>query len=61
MKTIFTNRVNKNLIQEIRNEIEILRNLDHPNIIQLLEVYEYRKRIYMLMELCEGGALPIKW
>jgi len=60
MKTIFTNRVDKNLINEIHNEINILRNLDHPNIIQLLEVYEYRKRIYMLMELCEGGSLQIR-
>jgi len=60
MKTIYTNRINKNLVNEIRNEINVLRQLDHPNIIQLLEVYEYRKRIYLLMELCEGGPLQIK-
>lgn len=38
-------------------EIEIMRILDHPNIIKLYEVYEDAKYFYMVMELCTGGEL----
>ena len=40
-----------------QTEIEILRNLDHPNIIKLYEIYEDLDNIYLVMELCEGGEL----
>lgn len=38
-------------------EIEIMRVLDHPNIIKLFEVFEDAKYFYMVMELCTGGEL----
>lgn len=31
-------------------EIEILRNLDHPNIIKLYETFEDIRNIYLVME-----------
>lgn len=34
-----------------------MRTLDHPNIIRLFEVYEDKKYIYFVMELCTGGEL----
>jgi len=33
------------------NEIEIMRELDHDNIIKLYEVYETEKSIYLVLEL----------
>jgi serine/threonine protein kinase len=33
------------------NEIEIMRALDHENIIKLYEVYETEKSIYLVLEL----------
>mgnify|MGYP000868733989 FL=1 len=34
-----------------------MRQLDHPNVIKLIEVFEDKKYIYFVMELCTGGEL----
>ena len=39
------------------NEINILKEIDHPNIIKLIEVHETTQYIYLVMELCNGGGL----
>jgi serine/threonine protein kinase len=39
------------------NEINILKEIDHPNIIKLYEVKETNKFYYLVMELCNGGGL----
>ena len=44
-------------IQELQNEIDILRSMDHPNIVKAHEVYTYKKQIYLVLELCDGGDL----
>ena len=41
----------------ITTEIEILKTLDHPNVIKLYEVYDDERAIYLVMELCTGGEL----
>lgn len=41
----------------LKYEIDILKNLDHPNIVRLFEVYEDEKHIYLVTELCTGGEL----
>ncbi|XP_071477478.1 serine/threonine-protein kinase H1 homolog [Diadema antillarum] len=38
-------------------ELNILRRVRHTNIIQLLEVFDGKDRIYMIMELATGGEL----
>lgn len=38
-------------------EIQFLKNLDHPNIIKLFEVYDYEGKLYIVSELCTGGDL----
>lgn len=43
--------------EAFENEINILRRLDHPNIVKLYEVYESDRTIYLVTELCEGGEL----
>ena len=40
-----------------KNEIEIMKSLDHPNIIKLFEVYENDDWIFFVQELCKGGEL----
>lgn len=35
----------------------MLQQLHHPNIIQLREVFHYKKKIYMCMALCTGAPL----
>jgi len=38
-------------------EINILKIMDHPNIVKLYEVYQDKKRYYLVTELCTGGEL----
>lgn len=41
----------------IEEEIKILRQLDHPNIIKYYETYEDKQHYYVIMEYCPGGEL----
>lgn len=38
-------------------ELAVLRRVRHRNVIQLVEVFETRDKIYMVMELATGGEL----
>mmetsp|Transcript_9564 Transcript_9564/g.13696 ORF Transcript_9564/g.13696 Transcript_9564/m.13696 type:complete len:981 (+) Transcript_9564:197-3139(+) len=44
-------------LQQLREEIYIMCQLDHPNIVRLEEVYESHSEIYLVQELCLGGEL----
>lgn len=46
----------KNL-ERFKSEINIMKMMDHPNIIKLYESFEDKKNIYLVMELCNGGEL----
>ena len=39
------------------NEINNLKDLDHPNIIKMFEFFEDNKRYYIVTEICKGGEL----
>ncbi|CAK0836966.1 unnamed protein product [Prorocentrum cordatum] len=41
----------------IKQEIDIRRELDHPNIAKLHETFEDHRNIYLVTELCEEGEL----
>jgi len=41
----------------LENEIRVLRRLDHPNVVKLLEAYESKSYVYLVMELVTGGEL----
>ena len=43
--------------EDLLREIWILKDLSHPNIVQLLGTFEDQKKLYMLMELSEQGNL----
>jgi serine/threonine protein kinase len=44
-------------VDELKNEITILQNLNHPNIVKAYEVYETPINIYLVLENCSGGDL----
>ena len=48
--------VNKNE-EEIKNEINILRTMDHPNIVKILEFYSTDEEYQIINENCKGGRL----
>ena len=39
------------------NEIDIMRKISHPNIVNVFDIYEDSKKFYIVMELCDGGEL----
>eukprot|EP01017_Pseudomicrothorax_dubius_P034140 TRINITY_DN4645_c0_g3_i2.p1 TRINITY_DN4645_c0_g3~~TRINITY_DN4645_c0_g3_i2.p1 ORF type:complete len:444 (-),score=68.62 TRINITY_DN4645_c0_g3_i2:420-1751(-) len=43
--------------ERLTNEVDILRQLDHPNIIKIFEFYQDDKFFYIVTELCTGGEL----
>ena len=43
--------------QQLREEIAIMCQLDHPNIVRPEEVYESHEEIYLVQEYCSGGEL----
>ncbi len=53
------NKVKENEIDdmEIKNEINILKKLDHPNIVKILEFYSTPKAYYIITSFCPCGEL----
>ncbi|KAI2648274.1 Death-associated protein kinase 3 [Labeo rohita] len=43
--------------EEIEREVDILQDLQHPNIITLHDVYENRTDVVLILELVSGGEL----
>lgn len=39
----------------IKNEISIMKVVDHPNIVKLFEFFEDEENFYIITELCSGG------
>ena len=65
--TIFQNTVAMKVIkkdpnneideQEIKNEIDILKKLSHPNIVKIYEFYISNSHYYIITEFCKEGEL----
>mmetsp|Transcript_3528 Transcript_3528/g.4145 ORF Transcript_3528/g.4145 Transcript_3528/m.4145 type:complete len:561 (-) Transcript_3528:1764-3446(-) len=55
IKSIQKSKVSK--IDVLKREIEILAEVDHKNIIKLIEVHEDVKYLHLITELCTGGEL----
>jgi calcium-dependent protein kinase len=43
--------------QRWSREVEIMRSLDHPNIVKLVESFQDKKNMQLVVELCKGGQL----
>jgi len=56
LKTISKKAVAKNE-DRFRQEIAIMKMMDHPNIIKLRETFDDHRNIYLVMDLCSGGEL----
>jgi len=53
--------VEKTLIQDeiklLRREIEIMKQVEHENILKLIEIFEDDDKVYIVMELVDGSEL----
>jgi len=46
--------------KQMKNEVKILRTLNHPNIIKLEEVIDTESCLFLVLEIAEGGQLLTK-
>lgn len=53
----FVSIVKKEEKKDVFNEIEIMKALTHPRLIQLYDVYENPRQICLILELITGGEL----
>lgn len=44
-------------VKEITNEIELMKTMDHPNIVKIFEFYNTKDGFYLITEYCNGGEL----
>jgi serine/threonine protein kinase len=44
-------------VKYLKNEIEIMQKLDHPNIVKFETIKKTKKHFYLIMEFCNGGEL----
>ena len=57
MKVIKKDKENELDEQEIRNEIDILKKLSHPNIVKIYEFFISENHYYIITEYCKDGEL----
>jgi len=55
IKSIRKSKVGK--VDVLKREIDLLKEVHHPNIIELVEVHEDQKYLHLITELCTGGEL----
>ncbi|CAL5872609.1 uncharacterized protein PFLUO_LOCUS6874 [Penicillium psychrofluorescens] len=57
IKVVRKFEMNSNQRANILKEVQIMRNLDHPNIVKLVSFSESKQYYYIILELCPGGEL----
>lgn len=57
IKIIDKTQLNPTSLQKLFREVRIMKNLNHPNIVQLFEVIETEKTLYLIMEYASGGEV----
>ncbi|CDW90598.1 serine threonine protein kinase [Stylonychia lemnae] len=55
MKIIKKN--SEKIVSSVFDEIKILKQLDHPNIVQVYEYFQDELNVYIIMEYLKGGSL----
>jgi serine/threonine protein kinase len=50
MKMVYKERGNKQYLDQVTKEVEIMKRLWHPHIIRLYQVFETPKKIFLLLE-----------
>ncbi|VDB91802.1 unnamed protein product [Peniophora sp. CBMAI 1063] len=57
VKEIQLSNIPKNEIGQIMSEIDLLKNLNHPNIVKYKGFVKTREFLYIILEFCENGSL----
>ncbi|OCT81710.1 hypothetical protein XELAEV_18024218mg [Xenopus laevis] len=57
VKIIDKTQLNSSSLQKLFREVRIMKVLNHPNIVNLFEVIETEKTLYLVMEYASGGEV----
>jgi calcium/calmodulin-dependent protein kinase I len=57
VKVIKKSKLNAEELAVVHDEVEIMHKVNHPNCVQLFEMFENNKKMYMVLELLTGGEL----
>ena len=59
IKSIDLCKIKPDKLDMLKNEIEVMKMLDHPSIVRLYETFQdpEHHKLHLAMELCEGGDL----
>jgi len=44
-------------LNSLKNEAQLLKQLDHPNIIRIFETFDRKEEMNLVLEFCSGGDL----
>ncbi|XP_035243166.1 myosin light chain kinase 2, skeletal/cardiac muscle [Anguilla anguilla] len=56
-KIVITRSAKEKASDMSHNEIQVMNQLSHPNIIQLYDAYEVKNQVVLILEFVEGGEL----
>ncbi|KAG0148073.1 hypothetical protein CROQUDRAFT_41983 [Cronartium quercuum f. sp. fusiforme G11] len=57
VKQVGLSNIPRSELPEIMSEIDLLKNLDHPNIVQYRGFVKTSDYLYIILEYCENGSL----
>lgn len=57
VKQIKRGNLSKEELDTVFLEVEIMKKIDHPNCVKLYQMYQSKKKVYMVLELLTGGEL----
>lgn len=57
IKVIKKAKLNPEELAVVHDEVNIMHQISHENCVQLFEMYESKKKVYMVLELLTGGEL----
>eukprot|EP01132_Coremiostelium_polycephalum_P005665 gene5665-7051_t len=57
IKQINLTKIPKDQLQGIMNEIDLLKNLNHPNIVKYIKYVKTKENLYIVLEYVENGSL----
>ena len=57
IKVLNKHKMSSKDLAHVMDEVDLLKKVDHPNIVEYFETYDDKHYIYLVMELCTGGEL----
>lgn len=57
MKVLKRNGISVNQLKNIENEIMVLQNTNHTNIVRMIDKRKSENHYYLILEYCNGGCL----